>query len=197
MKGLSTLYPGAPLSPTLCDSPVFTPGASPSDGHGDATARAPHRHFQKILSQPLCRVHSQPLSLCQAQQKLSFPLSSLQAIWNTICLLWLGMLKTTRGVGSRNEEKGGVCVKWRKQTIFFFIYTAGLKDNPEKAIILKLWPQTDILMNPASQKSPYSCALCFLLYNKELEAISQLNNQQCREKHWGQLAPRKDQSSCY
>lgn len=39
MKGVSALFPGAPLSPALCDNPVFMPEGL--DGHHDASAQAP------------------------------------------------------------------------------------------------------------------------------------------------------------
>lgn len=57
MKGESTLFPGASLSPAVCDNPVFMPEGL--DGHhDDASAHVPRCHSQ-IATQSLGCTHFQ------------------------------------------------------------------------------------------------------------------------------------------
>ena len=92
MKGESTLFPGAPLSPALCDNPVFMPGGP--DGHSDASAHVPCCRSQITIRSLCCTRYSVTTSVLDRAHLLFFLLSFFfflpQAILCAICPLWLG-----------------------------------------------------------------------------------------------------------
>lgn len=115
MKGESTLFPGAPLSPALCDNPVFMPEGL--DGHHDASAHVPRRHSQ-ITTWSLCRFQlPHPF---QTQDTCCFFLHYFIRHMSTLA----GIIKIAWRVGSRRKKEEAIVGKKEEKTgYFFFVQT--------------------------------------------------------------------------